>query len=133
MRNNHLRQLIEDGMRQKGLTQEQLARSIGVASSAITGIRKRGSIPRLDTLKGIATALDIPYDQVLEATGHPIPTYEHTDIPLWLVRVLENPEWRTRIENQIRLESNPYVLSIIDKVVALGLQTESKVLVGKYR
>ena len=51
---------------EKGITQEQLANQVGVLNTSIcnyeTGLRE----PNLDTLKKLATALDVTVDELLE-------------------------------------------------------------------
>lgn len=53
----------------KGITQEQLASKVGVLNTSIcnyeTGIRE----PNLDTLKKLATALEVTVDELLEDTN----------------------------------------------------------------
>ncbi len=65
---------IKGALTSLGLTQTQLAESVGVSSQAVTNWLKGKDFPRPATLLKIATVLQLPFDQMVEIrdTGKPI-------------------------------------------------------------
>jgi transcriptional regulator with XRE-family HTH domain len=68
-----LHQTIVNARKRKGLTQEELAERTGVTARTIQRIESGDGTPRQYTLKAIASALDLAYDELI-VTSLPIET-----------------------------------------------------------
>ncbi|UEG54232.1 helix-turn-helix domain-containing protein [Mucilaginibacter daejeonensis] len=79
-----LHQKIVMARTRSGLTQEELATRCGVTSRTIQRIESGSTVPRSFTLRSIATALNIPFEQLNEATTDisvgPIPQHYEPDL-----------------------------------------------------
>lgn len=51
---------------EKGITQEQLANQVGVLNTSICNYESGTREPNIETLKKLATALDVTVDELLE-------------------------------------------------------------------
>lgn len=76
---------LREARLQKGLTQEQLARQIGVAKSTLTGYEKGNREPDVFKIKRILEILDIDSDYLLgvsrkSSIDSTIPTDEQIDL-----------------------------------------------------
>jgi transcriptional regulator with XRE-family HTH domain len=73
-------QKITEARKNKGLTQEELADKASVTVRTIQRIESGETVPRNFTLKAIAEALDIPFDELLKKNnGHISPAEQTTD------------------------------------------------------
>ena len=74
--------LLREGMQRRGMTQAQLAESLGIVSSAISAW-KVGTVPTDKHLRGLERVLRIPYSQLKHALGAAVvitvPLDEHAD------------------------------------------------------
>ena len=66
---------ISDLRRKKGLTQESLAEKTELSSNYISHIENSRSIPSLETLMKLCSALDITPDEVLLGTKQDMENY----------------------------------------------------------
>lgn len=71
---------ISDLRRKKGLTQESLAEKTELSSNYISHIENSRSIPSLETLMKLCSALDITPDEVLLGTKQDMENYLQSDI-----------------------------------------------------
>ena len=56
----HIAQTIKSARRQKGLTQQGLGEKIGRTSESLSNIERAKSLPSVETLVALSTALDLP-------------------------------------------------------------------------
>jgi len=66
----NLQQLVVRSLYALGFTEQTLARASGVAYATLIGITRKGSLPRLDSLEKLATALGLPQIEVDNAAEH---------------------------------------------------------------
>ena len=64
-----LQQKITEARKSKGLTQEELADHAGVTVRTIQRIESGDTVPRNYTLKAIATALGLPFEELTASNG----------------------------------------------------------------
>lgn len=60
---------IKEARKAKGLTQEQLAKLVGVTQGAVAQWEKGIAHPSFDKLKSVADALEITADELLKKAG----------------------------------------------------------------
>lgn len=92
---------ISDLRRKKGLTQESLAEKTELSSNYISHIENSRSIPSLETLMKLCSALDITPDEVLLGTKQDMENYLQSDIQKKLI--LCTPKERRMVSRFIDL------------------------------
>ena len=92
---------ISDLRRKKGLTQESLAEKTELSSNYISHTENSRSIPSLETLMKLCSALDITPDEVLLGTKQDMENYLQSDIQKKLI--LCTPKERRMVSRFIDL------------------------------
>ena len=85
----------------RGMTQEQLAEKAELSNIYISHIENSRSIPSLETLMKLCSALDITPDEVLLGTKQDMENYLQSDIPKKLI--LCTPKERRMVSRFIDL------------------------------
>lgn len=65
-------QAIQCIRKQRGMTQEQLAEAINIASNSVSRIERGLLVPALPTLIDICNALEVGADSILAFCAHPL-------------------------------------------------------------
>ena len=60
-------QNIKNARKSKGLSQKQLGKLLGVSQAAIGQFENEKSTPKIETIKKIATALDVPVSELVSS------------------------------------------------------------------
>lgn len=72
-------ELIKNARKKQNLTQEDLAELVGTTKSAISYYELNRRLPRYNMLLKIATALDIPQDEINATVGKSALTHENNE------------------------------------------------------
>ena len=67
---NIFAQLVKEKRIERGLSQEKLAREVGISFTYISKIERKGQIPKIDILDKLAIALNIPPDELRIMVGY---------------------------------------------------------------
>ena len=65
-----LRDLVRERRQSLGLTQAALAAQVGMSPEWVTKVEAGRFVPRLQALRRLAAALEVPYEDLLLASGH---------------------------------------------------------------
>lgn len=109
-----------DARRQElGLSWRRLSYKAGLSPETVTMLVKRESIsqPRAETLRGIARALNVPYERLLQLAGHLDPPQEGKP----------SPEIRRLIDRIVaiyqEIKDNPEAVKLLVNLVSVSAET----------